>query len=77
MSKKEITNQDLAKSINILAKSLDDLAISVKNGFDSVDRRLKALEQGHKDIKLKLTNVAYRFELEELERRVAKLENKL
>lgn len=97
MAKREITNQDLAKSIN-------DLAISVKKGFDGVDKRfrqvdkrfdgvdsrfdrvenrLKALEQGQEEIKLSLTNVAYRFELEELARsiklltkRVNKLESK-
>lgn len=68
--------------------TLDDLAGMVKHGFDSVDKRfdsvdkrfdrvedrLDTLEQGQEEIKLKLDNVAYRFELEELQKRVRRLE---
>ena len=64
--------------------TIDDLAVMVKNGFDSVDsrfnhvdKRLDDLEQGQEEIKLKLGDVAYRFELVELERRVNILERKV
>lgn len=39
-----------------------------------MDNRLAALENGQEEIKLRLTNVAYRFELEKLEKRVKALE---
>ena len=64
--------------------TIDDLAVMVKNGFDSVDsrfnhvdKRLDDLDQGQEEIKLKLGDVAYRFELVELERRVNILERKV
>ena len=75
----------LTKNVNKIATSLDDLARMVKEGFDEVhgtikagfdkvDNRLAALENGQEEIKLRLTNVAYRFELEKLEKRVKALE---
>ncbi len=47
--------------------TIDSLAVMVKKGFDSVDKRLDDLEKGQMDIKLSL----------ELEKRVRKLETKL
>jgi hypothetical protein len=72
-------------TINDVAKSLDDLAISVKEGFDGVsksmkdgfervDKRLTTLERGQEDIKLRLDNVAYRFEIVEVQKRLKALE---
>ncbi|MFA6306815.1 MAG: hypothetical protein WCV70_02840 [Patescibacteria group bacterium] len=56
----------MAKKITI-----NDLGVMVKNGFDAVDKRfdevgheIKELKQGQENIELKLSNVAYRFELE-------------
>ena len=67
-----------------IKKEFNNLALIVKAGFDGVDKRfdgvdkrLNTLEQGHEDIKLKLDNVAYRFELNDLEKRVEKIEHKL
>lgn len=68
-----------------------NLGRMIKRGFDDVDRRfeenkkehqimkvkLDDLENGQEEIKLKLDNVAYRFELNALEKRVGKLEFKL
>jgi len=52
----------------------------IKQGFDETGERLtnleqgqKALEQGQEEIKLNLTNVAYRFELVELQKEYKKL----
>jgi hypothetical protein len=63
--------------------TIDDLATLIKTGFDSVDERfdqvegrLKKLEQGQENIELRLSNVAYRFELRDLEHRVTVLEKK-
>ena len=57
--------------------TVDDLAGMVKDGFDDVGKRLDGinesldtLEGGQEEIKLKLDNVAYRFELKELQNRV-------
>jgi hypothetical protein len=48
----------------------EDLGRMIKEGFDEVDSRFKVmgkqlddLKQGQEDIKLRLDNVAYRFEL--------------
>ena len=71
--------------------TLDDLAGMVKRGFDGVDKNftqnqkehqkifdgLKNLEQGQEEIKLKLDRVAYRFEIEELDHRLKRVEAKL
>ena len=61
--------------------TLDNLAGMIKRGFDGVDKRfdgiekrLANLEEGQEEIKLKLDNVAYRFELVELQKRVDRLE---
>lgn len=72
-------------------KDVDDLAMAVKAGFDGVDKQFKnmnkrfvalgkdmnGLKQGQERIELRLDNVAYRFELVELEKRVKKVELKL
>ena len=64
--------------------SINELAGMVKTGFDEmgkqfekVDKRLTALETGQKDIKLRLSNVAYRFELLKLENQVKTLTKQL
>jgi len=52
--------------------SIDDLAVIVSAGFEStatkeglgrLEKRISSLEDGQEQIKLKLDNVAYRFEL--------------
>ena len=74
----------LTKNVNKIATSLDDLARMVKegfdevhgtmkSGFDKVENRLTALENGQEEIKLLLSNVAYRFEVVELENQVKTL----
>ena len=64
--------------------TLDDLAGMIKRSFDKVDTRfdkaenkLDNLENGVEEIKLKLDQVAYRFEIEELGRRLKRVEAKL
>lgn len=58
--------------------TLDRLAVMIKNGFDSVDRKFEEARmenaKEHEKMILRLDNVAYRFELVELQRRVEKLE---
>ncbi len=74
----------LTKKVNSLVATVDDLARSVKEGFDEVhvtmkaefnkvDNRLTALENGQEEIKLRLSNVAYRFEFVELENQMKAL----
>ena len=74
----------LTKNVNTIATSLEDFARMVKTGFDEmagtmkagfevVENRLTTLENGQEEIKLRLTNVAYRFELVELENQVKTL----
>jgi|GEM_PF-3198475 len=70
-------------------KDNEDLALMVKQGFDEVNSRLILLERSQREtndrlelskheqeeIKLRLTNVAYRFEFKELEEKVMKMED--
>ena len=73
--KKEFNN--LALIVKAGFDGVDKRFDGVDKRFDGVDKRLNTLEQGHEDIKLKLDNVAYRFELNDLEKRVEKIEHKL
>ncbi len=64
--------------------TLDNLAGMIKRGFDEnvkqhqqIFIRLDNLEQGQEEIKLKLDQVAYRFEIEELARRLKRVETRL
>ncbi len=57
--------------------TIDELAGIIKNEFDNVNKQfdnvnkqLKELKQGHENIELRLANVAYRFELEEVKEMV-------
>ena len=68
--------------------TIDDLALMTKEGFEKVDKDMKdmkegfkkidrdidELKQGQERIELRLDNVAYRFELVALEKRVEVLE---
>lgn len=63
--------------------TIDDLARMVAEGFNGMEKRftglenrMDILERGQEDIKLRLDNVAYRFELQDLDRRVTRLEKK-
>jgi len=72
-------------------EKIDQLALAVKRGFDGVDKRfdektkqhqqifdrIDNLEQGQGEIKLRLDGVAYRFEVQELDRRLKRVEDKL
>ena len=65
-------------------EKIDQLALAVKNGFDEntkqhqqIFNRIDNLEQGQEEIKLKLDQVAYRFEVQELDRRLKRVEAKL
>ncbi|MBM3205744.1 hypothetical protein FJZ41_02790 [Candidatus Shapirobacteria bacterium] len=80
MKKKNISIDQLAQMVqrgfNETAVNMDRRFEHVDKRFDAVDKRLDKLEQGHEEIKLRLDNVAYRFELVELQRRVEILEKK-
>ena len=82
--KKEITIVDVWKSVKALEELVDHLAILTSKGFEENQKQHNVLiekagdlEQGQEDIKLRLDNVAYRFELVELQNRVAFLEKKM
>ena len=63
-------------------KDNEDLAIMVQHGFEENDKRFAKLEQGQakleqgqEEMKMRLSNVAYRFELVDLQKRVQKVED--
>lgn len=72
--KKSTSLDDLAIMV---ANGFSDIDGKFSKRFDGMDKRMdgidkpmKGLEDGQKQIKLRLDNVAYRFELVELQRRV-------
>lgn len=81
---KEHTNQKIDQKI-------DELSLAVAKGFEGVDKRfehvdkrfdrvetrLDGLEQGQEAIKLRLDNVAYRFEVKDLDERLKIVEARL
>ena len=82
-----LTDKDIKKLIKA-QKEIFPTAKMVKKGFDDMDERfngmdkrfdkvenrLDNLEQGQEEIKLRQDNVAYRFEVADLKKRVKKLE---
>ena len=70
-------------TLDTVARNIEDLALITAKGFytmgkkfDNIDIKIDKLEKGQEEIKLRLDNVAYRFELVELQKRVEKLEAK-
>ncbi len=71
--------------------TIDSLGTMIKKGFDGVDKRLDGVDKrldklaiGHKElkrdmeeIKLKFAYTAWQIDLEELKKRVAKVEQKI
>ena len=77
MSKKETTNEDLARMVKKGFDGTDKRFDKMDQRLEKVDARLDNLEQGQDEIKLRLDNVAYRFEVEDVKKRVKKIEFKL
>jgi hypothetical protein len=78
MPENKITIDELASMVqqgfNEVSDKFEGLSSKVDKRFDEVDHRLSALERGQEDIKLRQDNMAYRFELDELKKRVDRLE---
>ena len=74
---KKVTLDTLAGMVKRGFDGADKRFDKVDSRFDKIDSRLGNLEQGQDEIKVRLDNVAYRFEVEDLQRRVKKLEFKL
>lgn len=77
MKNKKITIDSLA----IMTKrGFDEVGENIKQGFETVTNNIRIFSENnareHEDIKLRLDNVAYRFELVELQKRVEILEKK-
>ena len=70
MPRKQTTSEDLARMIK---KGFD----GNDKRFDRIETRLDRLEQGHEDIQLRLGNVPFKFEVEDLKKRVKKIELKV
>ena len=77
MKNKKITIDDLAM---MTKQGFDEVGESMKQGFTMVNNNIRILSENnareHEDIKLRLDNVAYRFELVELQKRVEILEKR-
>ena len=78
--KKETTIDDLAvmigKGFEDLSERMESLKEDNSQEHKIMKGKLNSLEVGQEDIKIRLDNVAYRFELVELQKRVEILERK-
>lgn len=77
MPQKPITNEELARMINKGFDGNDKRFDKVDSKLDKIEVRLDNIDQGQEEIKLRLDNVAYRFEVEDLKKRVKKIELKV
>ena len=77
----EPTNRQILSAINQsfgeLEKKIDGRFNDVDNHFNKVEERLKGLEQGQEEIKLRLGHVVYTFELQELKEIMQKITNRV
>jgi len=71
MLKKKITNEDLA---GMMKKGFDGVDEQLSGMEKRLNDRMDTLETGQEDIKLRLDQAAYRFELQALQKRVDVLE---
>jgi len=55
---------------------VDKTLVATRVDIHNLDKRMAVLEGGQEQIRLRLDNVAHRFELVEIQKRVEKLEHK-
>lgn len=64
-------------NVNKQFDNIDKKFDGVNKKFDGVNKQLQELKQGHENIELRLANVAYRFELQELQGVVKNLQKQV
>jgi polyhydroxyalkanoate synthesis regulator phasin len=72
--KRGVALEDLAQTMN---QSFGELEKNINKRFDQAEMKFKGLEDGQDQIIMKLSNVAYRFEVKELEARISVLEDRV
>ena len=91
MNKKKNPKTTLDSLIQMVKDGFDDTTKEMKSGFKQIDKRFKKvderfdkvedrlekIEQANEDIKLRLGNTAFQFDVDNLKKRVRKLEFKL
>ena len=63
-----------SKNIKLILLALNDFSNYTEQRFDAVDSRLNIVECNQEDIISRLSNVAYKLEIRDLEKRVGVLE---
>lgn len=80
MKKKNTKNTTINQLDRMIKRGFDGVDKNFNKAdkrFDKIETKLTNLENGQEEIKLKLDRVAYRFEVEELDRRLKRVEAKL
>ena len=72
-----MTIDDLAGIIKGEFDNVENGFKKVNTRFDGVDGELKELKQGQENIELKLSNVAYRFEVDDLKNQLNNLRQRV
>lgn len=85
--KKKITHEHILKTVEDVLKAVNDFSYQtpsrdeMNTRFDEVNDKIDSVEQNLtneiESVKLRQDNVAYRFELNDLEKRVDKIETKI
>jgi len=65
------------EAVNELVEVVNAYATDVDKKFENIDSRLKGLSQGQENLELKMMNVAYQLDVNDLQKRVTKLEDKI
>jgi len=74
MVKKKITNEDLALMMKKGFDGIDERFVRLEGGQGEMKADIQELKTGQEDIKLRLDQAAWRFEMQDLEKRVEVLE---
>lgn len=68
---------DKETTLKDVVKSIDDLAVIVKNEFEKASSERKEMKRGVEEIKMKFAYSAWQIDVEELKKRVLNLEQKI
>lgn len=75
-----LTKEDLLKIKDVVLEAMEPMMVASQKEFDKIGEQITDMDRSntkaHEDMALRLDNVAYRFELVELKKRVEVLEKK-
>lgn len=77
MSKKDMSNEQLARVIAKGFEGVDDRFDEVDNRFDGISTELTGIKQDLENLELRMGHLAYAFDVKDLKKRMAVVERKV